>query len=249
MALTIGAAQLEPSRGDVSGNIERHVRLVRLAAKHEVEALVFPELSLTGYELDLAERLALSEKDGRLEPLRSAASDHRMILIVGAPVRLASGLHIGAFIIYPDGSMALYTKHHLGGDEGRVFQPGDRDPLVELTSATAAVAICADTSHASHPENAAARGATVYLAGVLFSPSEFDRVTPRLQGYAAGHSMAVVLANSGGHSSTLESAGGSSIWSGSGELVARLEGLGSGIAIATRMGSRWGGKAVAGHDD
>ena len=52
MVLTIGAAQPEPSRGDVAENLERHVRLVRLAAKHEVQTLVFPELSLTGYELD-----------------------------------------------------------------------------------------------------------------------------------------------------------------------------------------------------
>ena len=96
MVLTIGAAQPEPSRGDVAENLERHVRLVRLAAKHEVQALVFPELSLTGYELDLAERLAFSESDSRLESLRKAASDHRMVVVVGAPVRLSSGLHIGA---------------------------------------------------------------------------------------------------------------------------------------------------------
>ena len=127
MVLTIGAAQTEPSRGDVTENLEKHLRLVRLAAKHEVQALVFPELSLTGYELDLAERLAFAEKDGRLEPLRRAASDHNMVLVVGAPVRLSSGLHIGAFIVYPDRSMALYTKHHLGGEEPEVFQPFDRN--------------------------------------------------------------------------------------------------------------------------
>ena len=174
MDLTVGAAQNEPSRGDVAENIEKHVQLARLAAKHDVQALVFPELSLTGYELDLAERLAFSENDHRLEPLRGSASDHHMVLVVGAPVRLPTGLHIGAFIVYPSGRVAIYTKHHLGGDEGRVFQPLDRDPLVELTTATAAVAICADTNHASHARNAATRGATVYLAGVLFPPSEFE---------------------------------------------------------------------------
>ncbi|MBT5535119.1 carbon-nitrogen hydrolase family protein, partial [Candidatus Poribacteria bacterium] len=158
MALTIGAAQSEPSRGNVAENLVRHLRLVRLAAKHEAQALVFPELSLTGYELDLAARLAFSEDDVRLQPLAEAAADHDMVLVVGAPARLASGLHIGAFIVYPDGGIELYTKHHVGGDEGRVFQPGDRNPSVRLRNATGAVAICADTNQASHPGAAAARG-------------------------------------------------------------------------------------------
>ena len=248
MVLTIGAAQTEPSRGDVTENLEKHLRLVRLAAKHEVQALVFPELSLTGYELDLAERLAFAEKDGRLEPLRRAASDHNMVLVVGAPVRLSSGLHIGAFIVYPDRSMALYTKHHLGGEEPEVFQPFDRNPLVKFANATAAVAVCADTNHSSHPRNAAMRGATVYLAGVLVPRSEFDLVTTTLKSCAAKYSMAVVLANYGGPSSTLESAGASSVWSESGELVAHFEGLGTGIAIATKKESRWVGKVVMGND-
>ena len=246
MALAIGAAQAVPRRGDVAENVQRHLRLVRLAARHDVQALVFPELSLTGYELDLAESLAFSEDDARLEPLLRAASDHEMVLVVGAPIRLASGLHIGAFIGYPDSATAVYTKHHLGGEEGQVFQPGDRNPLVKLTDATGAVAICADTNLPSHARNAAARGATVYLAGVVFSPAEFGLSTGKLQAAASEHSMTVALANAGGPASTLESAGGSSVWSESGELVARYEGLGAGVAIGIKAGSGWVGRVVAG---
>jgi predicted amidohydrolase len=42
------------------------VRLVHAAAKEHAEILVFPELSLTGYELDLADGLAFSPDDARL---------------------------------------------------------------------------------------------------------------------------------------------------------------------------------------
>ena len=248
MAFTLAAAQSESIRGDVAANLERHLLLVRLAARHAVDILAFPELSLSGYELDLAERLAFAEDDRRLEPLRRAATGHRIVLVVGAPVRLPSGLHIGAFIVRPRRPLELYTKHHLGGDEGRFFQPGDRNPLIELPDATAAVAICADTNHASHPRRAAARGATVYLAGVLFDPAEFDVVTSKLSGYAAEHSMAVALANHGAPSSTLESAGGSSIWSETGELITRLEGLGAGIVVATKTESGWVGEALTADD-
>ena len=61
MGLTIGAAQPVPCRGDVAENLTRHVRLIRLASAHGAQALVFPELSLTGYELDLADRIAPQE--------------------------------------------------------------------------------------------------------------------------------------------------------------------------------------------
>ncbi len=75
---------------------------------------MFPELSLTGYEIGLTETLAFSEHDPRLAPLIDAASSHSMTLIVGAPVRIGARLHIAAFVLGPDWSMALYTKHYLG---------------------------------------------------------------------------------------------------------------------------------------
>ena len=47
----LAAAQTVPVRGDVEANLAQHVRLVRVAAEEKAQVLVFPELSLTGYEL------------------------------------------------------------------------------------------------------------------------------------------------------------------------------------------------------
>src|SRR5262249_17340748 len=91
----LAAAQTIPRRGDVEANLERHLALVRLAAEQGARLVVFPELSLTGYELDLANELAFSERDARLTPLVDAASAYQVILIVGAPVRIDAGLYIG----------------------------------------------------------------------------------------------------------------------------------------------------------
>src|SRR5262245_51914831 len=111
---SIAAGQTVPARGDVDRNIEQHVRLAHLAAEQQANVLVFPELSLTGYELDLMNELAFTTSDPRLAPLIDVAGSRSMILIVGAPVRIESRLYIGAFIISPDRTVALYTKHHLG---------------------------------------------------------------------------------------------------------------------------------------
>src|ERR1700733_13587250 len=94
----IAAVQTTPIRGDVDANIEQHVALVSVGASAGAKVLVFPELSLTGYEMELAGELAFSEGDARLAPLADAASKHGVILLVGAPARVESGLHIAAFI-------------------------------------------------------------------------------------------------------------------------------------------------------
>lgn len=255
---SLAAAQTIPARGDVDANVERHLRLVRAAADAGVGLLVFPELSLTGYELDLAEELAFAEDDSRLDPLRDAAVSSRLTLVVGAPVRLGAKLHIGALVLHPDRSVELYTKRHLGafsagaspdGDvppaEATVFQPGDRDPLVRLDGHVAALAVCADVSRPSHAEAAARRGATTYLASMFVVPSDLEQETARLRTYAVRHSMAVVLANFGGPSGGLASAGGSAIGSERGELLVRLGPTGSGLAIAVEDERGWHAEAVA----
>jgi len=49
--LRIAAAQCVSIGGDLAANVATHTRFVALAAGAGVEVLVFPELSLTGYEL------------------------------------------------------------------------------------------------------------------------------------------------------------------------------------------------------
>src|SRR5438477_1218537 len=145
---SIAVAQTCPVRGDVQANLDEHIRLARLAASEVAEVVVFPELSLTGYELALAKDVAFSEGDPCLSSLLDLAASNGTTLVVGAPVRLGSVLHIGAFILYPDRTTGLYTKHHLGAfppsaicdscdgtvppSETSVFQPGDRSPLIRF---------------------------------------------------------------------------------------------------------------------
>jgi predicted amidohydrolase len=59
--------------GNVQANLDEHVRLADLAAA-EGAVVVFPELSLIGYELALARELAFSESDPRLYPLLDVAA-------------------------------------------------------------------------------------------------------------------------------------------------------------------------------
>ncbi len=252
---SLAAAQTVPVRGDVATNTRRHLDLVDAAAGEDVQLLVFPELSLTGYELDLAPALAFTEDDARLDPLRARAASGGVTLVVGAPVRSGEKLHIGAFVLCPDGHLGLTTKRRLGAfppevnpggavppPEPSVFCPGERDELVRIDEHFASIAICADTGDAEHPLRAARRGARSYLASMFFTPGELRAEEERLRGYAIQHSLAVVLANYGGPTGGLPSAGHSAIWSQSGELLAQLPESGPGLAIACEDEERWSGR-------
>jgi predicted amidohydrolase len=257
-AHAVAAAQTRPLAGDVDANVAEHLRLARRAAAAGAELVVFPELSLTGYELELAPSLAFTPGDPRLAPLQEAAASCELTLVVGAPVRLEDGLYIGAFILRPDGSEDLYTKHHLGafGSGARVdgtppppeatfFRSGDRTPLVAFGDRRAAVAVCADTGHASHVKAAAERGATVYLASMFVIPSDFEGDQARLRRYAAEHAMLVVFANYAGSTGGLRSAGRSAVWSPRGECVVELDATSTGVALVVEENGEFRGTAVA----
>lgn len=255
MSRRLAAAQTIPIRGDVDANIDEHIRLVHVAAEADANVVVFPELSLTGYELDLAAELAFSESDQRLDPLVKLARSHSMTLIVGAPVRIESRLYIGAFILTSDGAIDLYTKQHLGAfapsdnpgglvppAEATVFHPGDRNPLVMIGGAPAAIAVCADVGRPEHAAAAAARGAKTYLASMFVIPSDLEKDLTRLRSYAERHSMAVVFSNYGGPSGGLPSGGRSAVWSA--QAVVRLAPTGSALAVAIESDAGWSARAI-----
>lgn len=250
---SIAVAQTCPVAGMVDANLGEHICLARIAADEGAKIVVFPELSLIGYELAMADPLAFSETDARLNPLLDVAATHGITLIVGAPVRIGSSLHIGAFIVSPERTTSLYTKHRLGTfpqsagcdscdgsvppPEASVFQPGDRNPLLDFNGHGSAVAVCADIGDPAHAERAAHRGADCYLASMFVIPSDFSGEVAKLSRYAHRHRMMTALANFGSSTGGLRSAGCSSIWSEKGELLVRLKAEGSGVAIVIETGS------------
>lgn len=254
----LAAAQTVAVPGDVSANIAQHLELARIATQERAKVVVFPELSLTGYELELAPALAFAEDDARLGPLSGFARASGATLIVGAPVRVAAKLHVGAFILYSDGSLELHTKRHLGAGfppeaspngivpplESAVFEPGILCPPVRLGDHEGAVAICAESFQRWVAREAAERGAKTYLSSHFGIPSDLAQRIAGLSKIAAHYGMAVVFANYAGVTGGLVASGGSAILSDTGELLVQLERQGQGVAIAIEDETGRSAKAV-----
>ena len=246
-ALTLAAAQTLSIAGDVAANISRHLVFMQAAAEQGVQLLVFPELSLTGYEPTLAADLAIAPDAPLLAPLREMARELQLTAVVGMPIRLASQTQvmIGAMVLGADGSVAVYTKQHLHPGEEVAFAAGQGGAALAWGDDRIALAVCADFSHASHPRQAAQAGANVYAAGVLISEGGYAKDSALLQGYAAEHRLLVLMANHGGPSGGWACAGRSAIWGADGRLLAAVPGVGEALVIARRDGEHWLGHVVA----
>jgi predicted amidohydrolase len=104
--MRIGIAQTRPVKGDIPANIEAHLRCIVLASTVQAEALFFPELSLTGYELALASALATDQDDVRLDALQRTSDELGIIIGAGLPTRAGADVRI---------SMVIFAPHRPGG--------------------------------------------------------------------------------------------------------------------------------------
>lgn len=241
--LRYAAAQYASVPLDIAANITHHLAFVDAAREAGVQLLVFPELSLCGYELAGMAACALKADDARLAPLRERATSAGMTIVVGAPLANADALPaIGALTFHADGRTSSYRKHFLhAGEEQHVTAGSAISQLHDVRGTQVALAICADTGQQQHAHAAAVAGAELYAAGSLMSAGGYDKDTAQLAGYAKLFGMGVLMANHAHASGGYQSAGRSAIWARGGELIVAAPGPGEMLVIAGDNG----GKVVA----
>jgi NAD+ synthase (glutamine-hydrolysing) len=157
--VTVGLAQITPHIGKVEANLELHMDYIREAHNHGVELLVFPELSLTGYNVqDLAAELAIlpSPAEHVFETLCHASRNYHMDLMVGFIERDARHRqHIAAAYLSGGEIAHVHRKVYLCTyalfDEGRYFAPGDAIRAFDTRFGRVGMLICEDFWHVSPP--------------------------------------------------------------------------------------------------
>ena len=190
--MRVALAQVDPTVGDLAGNVDLVVRQVRAAADRGAHLVLLPELMLTGYppeDLVLrasfvdASRAALQRLSDRLrdEGLAEIAvvvgyvdrcphPSPRVGRPAGEPQNAAALLHGGQVV-------ARYAKHHLPNygvfDEFRYFVPGDTLPVIRLHGVDVALTICEDLWQEGGPI-AVARQAEVGLV-VCINASPYEQ--------------------------------------------------------------------------
>jgi predicted amidohydrolase len=242
---TIAAAQCSAKRGEVAQNVATHVHFVEEAASCGVNLLIFPELSLTGYELDLAATHQLHVDDPRLDSLVAAARHHGVHVLVGAPCPSgSSNPYLGGILVSPATS-ACYAKIHVHESEQPYFVAGSAHVVAPIEGVLVGLAICADTFYEDHAKWMAESGAQAYVAAVMKTEVEFPYHEKKMARYAERHAMLTLTANYAGSTGGAVSAGRSAIWGPDGEILAQANENMPALVIAQRHGPSWSGEVVA----
>jgi len=204
---------------DVAANAATHAATIRSAAARVV---VFPELSLTGYELDAP---PIAVDDPRLRPIVDACAEARCLALVGAPVEGDTGrAHIAMLAVDEKGAAIAYRKMSLSPAESKRFTPGVEPAVLDVDGWRLGLGICKDTGIREHAAATSALGMDAYVAGVLEAAADASVPDVRARRIAVDHGVWVAMASfagstGGGYDAA---AGCSGIWAPDGHSVARV---------------------------
>ncbi|HRF98746.1 MAG TPA: nitrilase-related carbon-nitrogen hydrolase, partial [Aggregatilineales bacterium] len=157
MQIKIGMAQIYPKLGDVTANLKKHLAFVDQAVEQGVELLVFPELSMTGYQLqDLVSEVAITAHadDPIFAELLTASKKLDMVVgFVQRDIRnrffIASAyLSGGAFVHI---HRKIYLPTYSMFDEARYFDMGEHVRAFDTRFGRVGMLICEDFWHMSPP--------------------------------------------------------------------------------------------------
>nr|WP_286184921.1 carbon-nitrogen hydrolase family protein [Pantoea sp. Cy-639] len=227
----ICAVQLAARKGDLAGNLQRHLRCIEQAAAMGAELLVFPELSLTGYEPSLARQLATPAEAPLMAPLQALCDRRGVSAAVGLPLPAIGGVRIGMLVLRPHEAPLSYAKQRLHGDELEFFLPGTQPLVFAVGEHQVAPAICYESMFLGHAEQARAQGADLYLVSVAKTAKGIEEGFAHYPKVARQLGMPVLMANCVGPADVFVGAGQSAAWDAQGQLLASLDHEAEGLLL------------------
>lgn len=229
--MKICVAQTRPVKGDTTVNINNHKKLIELALEDEANMIVFPELSLTGYEPELAKELATDKDDSQFDELQTISNENNIAICAGMPLKTSNGVMIGMIIFQPKKPREVYTKQYLHADEFPFFVNGKAGTILKDHHDKVAIGICYELSVPEHSENAFKKGAEIYITSVAKTAIGVEKAFETLSAIAKKHSMTVFMSNCVGHCDNFDSAGKTAVWNNKGVLMGQLDDINEGIII------------------
>jgi predicted amidohydrolase len=229
--MKIAIAQTRSIKGNISANIEAHIKIINLAISYNADAIFFPELSITGYEPQLAKKLATNQDDTKFDAFQEISNKNKITIGLGIPTKSHLGIQISMVFFQPNIARQTYSKQQLHSDEFPYFVNGDKQIILTVGNKKIAPAICYESLQIDYLENANKLGADMYVASVAKSQNGIVKAMAHYPAIAKQFSMPVLMSNCVGYCDNFESVGQSAIWTKEGILVAQLDDDHEGILI------------------
>jgi predicted amidohydrolase len=229
--MKISVAQTRPLKGNIPANIEAHKRFIDLAIANGAGMIIFPELSITGYEPELAKDLATSQDDNRFNDFQEISNANHIIIGIGMPIKTDTAPMIGMIIFQPHQPRLTYAKQHLHADELPYFVQGTHQVYLTAGGSKIAFAICYELSVPEHAANVHTNDAAVYVVSVAKTMSGVEKAIQTLSETAGKYAMTVIMTNCIGLCDGVICGGRSSSWNNKGELTGQLDDTHEGILL------------------
>lgn len=220
--MKIGLAQISPKKANIESNIKSHIDWISIALSKGVNAVFFPELSITGFEPELSEALKLSPHDNRLNVFQNIANENNITVGIGAPTQSEDGVKISMLIFEPENNCQVYSKQILHEDEKPYFTEGNQQVILNSDENIIAPAICYESLQIVHLENSMNKGANIYLASVAKPQKGIEKAKTYFSKVSKEKSIPILMANSVGYCDNFISAGQSSVWNKAGNIIGQL---------------------------
>jgi predicted amidohydrolase/GNAT superfamily N-acetyltransferase len=229
--MNICIAQTKSEKGDIQANIEHHLELISRAIKLRSDLIIFPELSITNYEPDLAKSLATDVDNSMFDPFQELSDTNEVTIGVGMPTLATEGIRISMLIFQPNQKRVVYSKQMLHTDELPYFVCGNNQLMLNIKGKNIAFGICYETLQREHFLHAKNLGATIYIASVAKPKGGIENAYHYFPQIAKEFNTTILLSNCVGYCDNFMSVGQSAVWNENGELVDQLDDKNDGILV------------------
>jgi len=234
----IGLAQVNPTVGDLEGNIRKVLEWMDRARALGCDLIAFPELVLTGYPPeDLLFKPAFIEAN--LKALETVAHASRNVTAIVGFVDKRDDIFNAAAVLHDGRQVGVYHKQYLPNygvfDENRYFQAGTEARVFALGETVFAANICEDIWYPTGPTTAQALAGAELVVTINGSPYHAGKGHFRekmLATRAADDLVCLAFVNLVGGQDELVFDGQSFIFNEKGECVARGKAFEEDLVVA-----------------
>ena len=223
----VALAQMNPTVGDLDGNVRAIVERIGEAVRAGADLVAFPELCITGYPPeDLLLKPAFVQRSR--EALEAViARSAGITVVVGFPERDNAKLYNAAAVVRDGRLIDVYRKVHLPNyavfDEERYFTSGNRCPVYRFDGTAFGVNVCEDIWFDAGPTNVQAAAGAAVIVNINGSPYhrlKRDERHDMLSARARENGVAICYVNMIGGQDELVFDGGSVVFGPDGSLLA-----------------------------
>jgi beta-ureidopropionase len=158
----VAAVTLTPSYLDVPANLRAICDWSVRAADAGANLVIFPEASLSGYDLEAMEQTAVAIDEPEVRAIIQLAEKRKIVIGFGLLERAPEGVFITQLYVGP-GVRQRHRKCHLTSWDRKYCQSGDELEVQDIGVAKLGTLICYDSAFPAASEALARKGAEVLV--------------------------------------------------------------------------------------